>query len=82
MGVYESVIPAALAQRVAAQRRASASALFTAGYGIAWFAGSVIAGALYQWSIAAMVAFCLACRLVGRLPLFAKVATRGVSAAQ
>ena len=72
MGVHESVIPAALAHRVPANRRASAYGLFTAGYGIAWFAGSVVIGALYQWSIAATVAFCVLCQMMA-IPLFAKV---------
>ncbi len=80
MGVHESVIPAALAHRVPATRRASAYGLFTAGYGIAWFAGSVVIGALYQWSILAMVAFCMLCQLAA-LPLFSRVArAEGTSA--
>lgn len=80
MGVHESVIPAALAHRVPAMRRASAYGLFTAGYGIAWFAGSVVIGALYQWSILAMVAFCMLCQLAA-LPLFSRVArAEGTSA--
>ncbi len=73
MGVHESVIPAALAHRVSATRRASAYGIFTAGYGIAWFVGSVIIGALYQWSIAATVGFCVLCQLAA-LPLFSRVA--------
>lgn len=81
MGVHESVIPAALAQRVPAARRASAYGLFTAGYGLAWFGGSVVIGALYQWSILAMVAFCVLCQLAA-LPLFSSVARYGASTAR
>ena len=78
MGVHESVIPAALAHRVPAHRRASAYGLFTAGYGVAWFAGSVVIGVLYQWSIAAMVLFCLLCQIAA-VPLFSRVARARVS---
>lgn len=41
MGVHESIIPAAVALMVPVQRRASAYGLFTAGYGVFWFLGSV-----------------------------------------
>ena len=44
MGVHEAIIPAAVATMVPHQRRASAYGLFTAGYGIFWFIGSVILG--------------------------------------
>jgi MFS family permease len=64
MGVHESVIPAAVAPMVSPARRASAYGLFTAAYGIAWFLGSVIIGFLYDYSIPAMVAFCLAAELI------------------
>ncbi len=74
-GVHESVIPAALSHRVPTHRRASAYGLFTAGYGIAWFCGSVIIGALYQRSTLWTVAFCMACQ-VAAVPLFARVTHR------
>uniref|UniRef100_E6PP15 Major facilitator superfamily MFS_1 n=1 Tax=mine drainage metagenome TaxID=410659 RepID=E6PP15_9ZZZZ len=81
MGVHESGTQAALAHRVSSQRRASAYRLFTTGNGIAWFAGSVVIGALYQWPIATMAAFCLACQFAA-LPLFTRVAGPGASAAR
>ena len=40
MGVQESIVPAAVARMVPADRRASAYGLFTAGYGIFWFSGA------------------------------------------
>lgn len=55
MGVHESIIPAAVATMVPTNRRASAFGLFTAGYGVAWFAGSVVLGALYAVSTGAVV---------------------------
>jgi len=59
MGVHESIIPAAVAPMVAVEGRASAYGLFTAGYGVAWFLGSVLIGALYDVSLGATVAACV-----------------------
>ena len=49
MGVHESIVPAAVATMVPLQRRPSAYGLFTAGYGIAWFMGGAVMGALYDF---------------------------------
>jgi len=59
MGVHESIIPAAVAPMVAVERRASAYGLFTAAYGVAWFLGGVLIGALYDVSLGATVAACV-----------------------
>jgi MFS family permease len=72
MGVHESIVPAAVATMVPAQRRPSAYGLFTAGYGIAWFAGSALMGFLYDHSVTAVVIFCLALQLAA-IPVFMKV---------
>ena len=72
MGVHESIVPAAVATMVPAQRRPSAYGLFTAGYGIAWFIGSALMGILYDHSITGVVLFCLALQLAA-IPLFLKV---------
>jgi MFS family permease len=72
MGVHESIIPAAVATMVPVTRRPSAYGLFTAGYGIAWFAGSAVMGVLYDVSITGVVIFCLALQL-GALPVFLRV---------
>jgi MFS family permease len=69
MGVHESLIPAALAPIVPMNRRASAYGLFTAGYGLCWFLGSVVIGLLYQRSLAATIAFCLVAQMAA-VPLF------------
>ena len=63
IGVHESLIPAAVAQMVPRERRASAYGLFTTGYGVFWFLGSVAIGFLYQYSVSAAVAFCVALEL-------------------
>lgn len=72
MGAQESIIPAAVAPLVPPDRRASAFGLFTAGYGSAWFAGSILMGLLYDCSISLAVTFCIACELAG-LPLLLRV---------
>ena len=85
MGVHESLIPAAVAPMVPASRRASAYGLFTAVYGVAWFAGSAAMGVLYDVAPAALVAFSVAAELAA-VPLLLAVQrsrprqTRGPSA--
>lgn len=69
MGVHESIVPAAVATMVPPQRRPSAYGLFTGGYGVAWFIGSAIMGALYDLSIGAVVVFCVVLQLAA-LPIF------------
>lgn len=68
-GVHESIIPAAVAPMVPVSRRASAYGLFTAGYGLSWFAGSAAIGLLYGYSIHAVVLFCTLFELA-TVPLF------------
>jgi len=64
MGVHESIIPAAVASFVSAQRRPSAYGIFTGTYGVAWFLGSAIMGVLYDHSVTAVVVFCLVVQLL------------------
>jgi predicted MFS family arabinose efflux permease len=71
MGVHESIIPAAVAPMAPPERRASAFGLFTAGYGVFWFLGSAAIGFLYDWSLAATIAFCIAA-----VPFFVRVESR------
>lgn len=65
IGVHESIIPAAVATMVTSDRRASAYGLFTGVYGVAWLAGSVAIGALFNVSRIAVIAFSLAIELAG-----------------
>jgi predicted MFS family arabinose efflux permease len=69
MGVHESIIPAAVAPMVPAERRASAYGLFTAGYGLCWFLGSAAIGILYDRSIPATIILCVALELAA-VPFF------------
>lgn len=75
MGVHESIIPAAVAPMVPAAKRASAFGTFTAAYGVCWFAGSALAGWIYDRSVAATVLFCVIAQMLG-VPLFAWVGRR------
>ncbi|HEX9569733.1 MAG TPA: MFS transporter [Rhodospirillales bacterium] len=55
MGAQESIMRAAIAGFAPADRRGTAYGIFNAVYGVAWFAGSVTLGALYDRSIMALV---------------------------
>ena len=63
MGAQESVMRAAVAEMTPPTKRGTAYGVFHAGYGICWFAGSALMGALYDVSIAALAAFSVAAQL-------------------
>jgi predicted MFS family arabinose efflux permease len=63
MGVQESIIPAAVAPMVSADRRASAYGLFTGLCGTAWMLGSVLIGFLIGVSLAAVTLFAVVMQL-------------------
>jgi MFS family permease len=75
MGVHDSIIPAAVATMVPPQRRATAFGIFTAGYGIAWFAGSALIGVLYDHTLGWAIAFCVAAE-VAAVPILMVVGRR------
>jgi len=75
MGVHESIIPAAVASVVPQQRRPSAYGIFTAGYGVCWFIGSVIIGRLYDVSVFALIVFSVLAQMVA-IPIFVNVNKR------
>jgi len=81
MGVHESIIPAAVSTMVPRERRPSAYGIFTAGYGIFWFVGSVILGRLYDVSMLALILFSVITQLVA-IPFFLKVRNAGLSEAR
>jgi MFS family permease len=74
MGVHESIIPAAVATMVPANRRPSAYGLFTGAYGLSWFLGSAIMGILYDHSVPGVVVFCVVAELAA-VPLILRVRT-------
>jgi len=75
MGVQESIVPAAVAPMVSADRRASAYGLFTGIYGTGWVLGSVAIGLLFYVSLGAVTAFAMACQAAA-LPFLVSVRRR------
>jgi MFS family permease len=69
MGAQESIMRAAIAEMVPANRRASAYGIFNAGYGLFWFVGSAIMGVLYDLSLPALIGFSVVTQLAS-VPLF------------
>jgi predicted MFS family arabinose efflux permease len=57
MGAQESVVRAAIAVLIPAERRGTAYGVFNSVYGLAWFAGSAAMGFLYDVSIPLLIAF-------------------------
>lgn len=68
LGAQESIMRAAVAAMVPADRRGSAYGIFNTGYGLSWFAGSVAMGVLYSRSLALLVGFSVVAQ-VGAIPL-------------
>jgi MFS family permease len=71
-GAHDSLFRAAVAQRIPREKRATAMGVFNAIYGVAWFAGSILLGVLYDWNplytvIAALVLQLAACPLLWSL---------------
>ncbi|MDX6213373.1 MAG: hypothetical protein QOF82_2460 [Frankiales bacterium] len=63
MGIHDSTMRAAVADLVPAQHRGAGYGTFTAIYGLAWLAGSVLIGALYERGPGAAAAFCAVAQL-------------------
>jgi predicted MFS family arabinose efflux permease len=69
VGVHEALMSAAVAHMVPIHRRARAYGIFTAIFGIAWFAGSATLGALYDRSLVATVVVAAATQLLALVPI-------------
>jgi MFS family permease len=68
-GVHDAVMNAALSRFVPEAIRARAFGLFSALYGLAWFAGSALMGVLYDHALPALVAVSMAAPLLALIPL-------------
>jgi predicted MFS family arabinose efflux permease len=73
-GAHDSLFRAAVAQRVAREKRATVMGVFNAIYGMAWFVGSVLLGLLYDVDplytvVAALVLQLAACPILWSLRL-------------
>lgn len=70
MGVQDSIMSAPVSVMVHADRRAYAFGVFNALYGVAWFVGSAAMGALYSYSLLALVVFSVLAQLAAAVVLF------------
>jgi predicted MFS family arabinose efflux permease len=68
LGVENSVLTAGVAHLVAEHSRARAYGIFSAVFGIAWFLGSALLGALYDISIPLLVAVSVLTELAALIP--------------
>ncbi|QEQ00046.1 MFS transporter [Thermosynechococcus sp. QKsg1] len=68
MGAQESIVRAIVANLVPPERRGSAYGIFSTGYGLAWFLGSLLMGVLYDRSLGLLVLVSVVLQLLG-LPL-------------
>ncbi len=74
-GAQDSIMRATVARLAPQPRRATAFGIMNAVYGIAWFAGSVLLGVLYDLSIVA-VALASALLQAAAIPIFFRLAAR------
>ncbi|MEK7298235.1 MAG: MFS transporter, partial [Planctomycetota bacterium] len=70
MGAQESVMRAAIADMVPANRRGTGYGIFNTGYGVFWFFGSAIMGMLYDFSLTSLIAFSVVTQLAAVPLLF------------
>jgi MFS family permease len=64
LGAQDASLRGGIAQVVSMNKRGSAFGAFNGVYGVAWFAGSVVMGVLYDYSILALVLFGVAMQAV------------------
>lgn len=57
MGAQESILKAVVARIIPKEKRATGYGIFNSVFGLAWFLGSLIVGALYDYSIILLVVF-------------------------
>jgi len=74
MGAQESIMRAAIANMIPANKRGSAYGIFNAGYGLSWFLGSALIGIFYDISLPALIAFSVVTQLAS-IPFFMKAKT-------
>lgn len=69
MGAQESILKSAVSVIVPKQSRSTGFGIFETAFGVAWFLGSWLMGALYDTSIPMMIAFSVGAQLMS-LPFF------------
>ncbi|MDE2630132.1 MAG: MFS transporter, partial [Alphaproteobacteria bacterium] len=79
LGIQDAIMSAAVARLVPEQMRARAYGIFPAVYGVAWFAGSALLGALYDVSLVALATVAALAQLAALVPLALAVRAGGAS---
>jgi predicted MFS family arabinose efflux permease len=72
LGAHESIMRAVVANLVNPNRRATAYGMMNMWFGISWFLGSALMGALYDISIPALITFSILFQLIA-IPFFMAV---------
>jgi MFS family permease len=70
IGAQDATLRSGISQVVSMNKRGSAFGIFNAVYGVAWFAGSVAMGFLYDHAVPALVAFGVALQLAAAVMFF------------
>ena len=76
LGAQNSILTAGVARIVPEHSRARAYGLFSGIFGVSWFAGSAIMGALYDVSLPALVAVSIIAEIVALFPLLLALRSR------
>ena len=76
LGMENSSLNAGVAKLVSDEARANAFGIFSAVFGIAWFAGSALLGAMYDISFTLLVGVSVAAELAALIPLFVLLKAR------
>lgn len=79
MGAQESIVKAAIATMVPADKRGSAFGIFYLCYGLAWFLGSALMGVLYDRSLVTLIGFSITAQFIAALILL-RVSRNGIRA--
>jgi MFS-type transporter involved in bile tolerance (Atg22 family) len=69
MGAQGSLLRSIVSGLISQHKRGTAFGVFDTIFGVAWFGGSWLMGALYDYSMVTLVLFSVLCQLLG-LPLF------------
>jgi MFS family permease len=72
MGAQESIMRSSIAIMSTVKRRGSAYGIFNTIFGISWFAGSLLMGILYSFSIIDLVVFSVLIQLIS-IPIFIRI---------
>jgi len=70
MGAQETILKAVISSIVSKEKRATAYGVFYSVFGLAWFFGSTLIGAIYDYSILAIVIYSLVMELAAVVLLF------------